>query len=99
MPKILKEDIMSNDDLITKYSDVAKNNIGKRYILLQYLDYDNLYGGGACNGIDFHPNGVSGCIKLPDDYYAGIRCDHLMYMEGFLKNFPKIGKRMIVFYL
>lgn len=30
----------------------------------------------------FHPNGNCGCIRMGDDYIFGIRCDHLMWMEG-----------------
>ena len=32
--------------------------------------------------LSFHPNGKCGCIRLGDDYIFGIRCDHLMWMEG-----------------
>lgn len=35
---------------------------------------------------DFHPNGISGCIISDDDYIFGIRCDHLMWMEGFVED-------------
>lgn len=31
----------------------------------------------------FHPNGNCGCIKLDDDYFLDIRCDHLMWAEGW----------------
>ncbi len=30
----------------------------------------------------FHPNGNCGCITMGDDYIFGIRCNHLMWMEG-----------------
>ena len=32
--------------------------------------------------LSFHPNGKCGCIRMGDDYLFGIRCDHLMWMEG-----------------
>ena len=34
----------------------------------------------------FHPNGNCGCCLLPDDYMFGIRCNHLMWAEGFCEG-------------
>lgn len=30
----------------------------------------------------FHPNGNTGCIHIDDDYIFGIRCNHLIWIEG-----------------
>jgi hypothetical protein len=34
----------------------------------------------------FHPNGECGCISLFDEYMFGIRCNHLMWAEGWLED-------------
>lgn len=35
----------------------------------------------------FHPNGKTGCITVDDDYIFGIRCDHLVWIEGYSEIF------------
>jgi hypothetical protein len=45
------------------------------------MDFNGYYS-DAFRELSFHPNGNSGCIHLPDDYMYGIRCDHLMWIEG-----------------
>ena len=37
--------------------------------------------------IMFHPNGKTGCITVDDDYIFGIRCDHLVWIEGYSEVF------------
>ena len=34
----------------------------------------------------FHPNGNTGCIQVDDDYIFGIRCNHLIWMEGYCEG-------------
>lgn len=34
----------------------------------------------------FHPSGNCGCIELGDDYMFGIRCNHLIWMEGWTEG-------------
>lgn len=34
----------------------------------------------------FHPNGNCGCCQANDDYMFGIRCNHLMWAEGFCEG-------------
>ncbi len=41
--------------------------------------FDGVYKGS----LDFHPTGACGCIYLPDTYLFGIRCEHLMWAEGY----------------
>lgn len=36
--------------------------------------------------LSFHPNGKCGCILLDDDYAFGIRCNHLMWAEGWCEG-------------
>lgn len=35
----------------------------------------------------FHPNGNTGCIEVDDDYMFGIRCNHLIWIEGYSEIF------------
>lgn len=42
---------------------------------------------GVCYAFDdgwgsFHPNGDCGCILSDDEYVFGIRCNHLIWMDG-----------------
>ena len=30
----------------------------------------------------FHPTGACGCLEMNDEYFLGIRCNHLMWAEG-----------------
>ena len=32
--------------------------------------------------LSFHPNGDCGCLEINDDYFYGIRCDHLIWIDG-----------------
>lgn len=36
--------------------------------------------------LSFHPNGKCGCITLNDESMFGIRCNHLMWAEGWLEG-------------
>lgn len=38
------------------------------------------------DALSFHPNGLSGCMLLTDDYAFDIRCNHLMWMEGYCEG-------------
>ena len=37
--------------------------------------------------IMFHPNGKTGCITVDDSYIFDIRCDHLVWIEGYSEVF------------
>ena len=41
--------------------------------------------------VTFHPNGKSGCILAYDEYIFGIRCDHLMWSEGYFEGLETPG--------
>lgn len=36
--------------------------------------------------IGFHPTGPCGCILLDDEYFYGIRCEHLIFIEGWTEG-------------
>ena len=36
----------------------------------------------------FHPNGKTFTMVLDDDYFLGIRCDHLVFVEGYREGLP-----------
>ncbi len=74
--------------ILSEVSEVAHKyyrNGGTNWKLYNVIEDEQLNTENVIKGneIDFHPNGKSGCILLDDDYFFGIRCDHLMWMEGF----------------
>lgn len=48
---------------------------------LDQCEPEELYKGSPT----FHPNGRSGCILMEDCYFLDIRCDHLVWTEGWLE--------------
>ena len=34
----------------------------------------------------FHPTGACGCIEMDDENFLGIRCNHLMWAEGWCER-------------
>ncbi len=38
------------------------------------------------NDLTFHPTGKCGCIELKDEEMFGIRCNHLMWMDGRMEE-------------
>lgn len=64
--------------ILAMSSEVAKelHKSGKEIIVQQvYINDDEDF--------TFHPNGHCGCVLLEDEYIFGIRCDHLIWMEGW----------------
>lgn len=37
--------------------------------------------------IGFHPTGPCGCILLDDEYFYDIRCEHLIFIEGWTEGY------------
>lgn len=37
--------------------------------------------------IGFHPTGPCGCILLNDEYFYDIRCEHLIFIEGWTEGY------------
>ncbi len=83
MEKNYKEEIGLIRDLIklAKHSPMAN-----KYILheVEVVNLANSNEAPEFNQEDFsfHPNGKCGCIRMGDDYLFGIRCEHLIWMEG-----------------
>ena len=69
---------MAEIELLAVSSEMAKN-YGKNY---EVINFEN----GLSEEFSFHPNGKSGVILLNDDYFFNIRCDHLMWAEGFVEG-------------
>lgn len=38
------------------------------------------------NDLTFHPTGKCGCFELKDEEMFGIRCNHLMWMDGRMEE-------------
>jgi len=49
-------------------------------------DEENLWASHEFEMLDFHPNGICGCIEMDDAEIFGIQCNHLMWSEGWLEN-------------
>ena len=74
-------------DLIRDLIRLAKHSpMANKYILheVEVINLANSDEAPEFNQEDFsfHPNGKCGCVRMGDDYLFGIRCDHLIWMEG-----------------
>lgn len=69
---------MEDIEKLALCSEMAKK-YGSSYELVEIADCF----GYKVDDLTFHPNGKSGCILLDDDYAFNIRCDHLMWAEGW----------------
>lgn len=71
---------------LANYSDLARQFLQEgKCEMITLKDFDTPF---VDEEFSFHPNGKCGCIKLPDDYMFGIRCDHLMWAEGEVEYYP-----------
>ena len=79
-------------EVLTGHSDLAFKLKTRNYDVFTVLDWDNYDPKGTKNswssgqGLGFHPNGRTGCINLDDSYFFGIRCGHLMWMDGWCEG-------------
>lgn len=71
-----KERYSQNFETLCFYSKVAKT-LENYEIEENYNPVEN----------DFHPNGDSGCILLDDDYLFNIRCNHLIWIDGYSETY------------
>lgn len=74
---------MTDFEMLAKVSELAKKR-GNNYKLIDIRDFD----GFAYNdeSLSFHPNGKCGCIELDDSNIFGIRCNHLIWAEGWCEG-------------
>ena len=80
-------------EVLTGHSELAfklKSHNYDVFTVLNWGDYDpegtQHSWGGDDQGLGFHPNGRTGCINLDDSYFFGIRCDHLIWMDGMCEE-------------
>ena len=59
-------------EILAVHSNIAKKILNNELEIIE----DNNYS-------DFHPSNVCGCILLNDDYLFSIRCEHLMWIDGW----------------
>ena len=76
MKTLTKEEFLRSMNKLSESSELAKEFLGEK----------SYFGMIDSEGSDFHPNGNCGCVELDDDYLFGIRCDHLMWMEGNVED-------------
>lgn len=76
---LTNKDLYYNFDIsfkeLSEVSDVAKLYYDKKCRIYVYNTSEDEEG--------FHPTGKCGCLEVYDDYRFGIRCDHLMWAEGW----------------
>lgn len=73
---------ISDWDALVLVSEMAKKHKDKYYIVT-LADYLKRYDIGD---FSFHPNGNCGCLLANDDMMFGIRCDHLIWVEGYCEE-------------
>lgn len=79
-------------EVLTGHSDLAFKLKSRNYEVFTILDCDdydpqrtkNVW--SSCGGFGFHPNGRTGSINLDDSYFFGIRCGHLIWMDGWCEE-------------
>ena len=67
-------------------SEMAKNNLDCDVELVELNQGDYLK---YLSEFSFHPNGNTGCVLSNDDYMSGIRCDHLIWIQGCCEGVEK----------
>lgn len=81
--------VMDANNELAKHSAIANDLIGKKFAVVTMLYNDDVTTTDSTtigNGIGFHPNGRSGCIFMNDEFLYGIRCNHLMWMDGYFEG-------------
>ena len=63
---------------LSEHSDMAKRLMANHSIHIICLRGNDDF--------SFHPNGKCGCITLNDESMFGIRCNHLMWAEGWIEG-------------
>ena len=79
-------------DVLTGHSELAFKLKSRNYRVFTILDFDdydpqkteNEWTGSV--GFGFHPNGRTGSINLDDSYFFGIRCGHVIWMDGWCEG-------------
>lgn len=86
-------DLFQTDfEVLTGHSELAFKLKSRNYKVFTVLDWDNYDSKGtksywsSGDGFGFHPNGRTGCINLNDGYFMGIRCDHMIWMDGWCEG-------------
>ena len=76
--KYSKDEIKKSLEKLSSKSGVARAMLAKSNIqVTDILDYESYHKEST-----FHPDGESGSIELNDEYCMGIRCNHLIWVEG-----------------
>jgi len=79
-------DFKEDSKKLATVSKMAKNNLDCDVEVVELNQGDYLK---YLNEFSFHPNGNTGCILSNDDYMFGIRCDHLIWIEGWCEGVEK----------
>ena len=81
---------MTDIEKLALVSEMAKKH-KDNYKVIELGDFNSF------QDFAFHPNGNCGCILVEDDYIFGIRCDHLIWVEGSCEDIEcEDGKDVII---
>ena len=79
-----KNDLRKEIEKLSEVSETAKDILKGTPLLFKCsLTGETEIGSENSFFYSFHPNGKTGCIDLPDDYMLGIRCNHLIWIDGY----------------
>ena len=82
------EEIKKSLSLLAPASLTARNLMLQKTVCIKEFISEDVNTWGKL--FTFHPNGNSGCLEMNDDYFLGIRCDHLMWCEGRCEHTDEI---------
>lgn len=78
---------MTGFEKLIQQSPMARHYQQLEYDIETILDVSDYHPfGKALTRLDFHPNGISGCILDDENHSFDIKCDHLMWLEGFVED-------------
>lgn len=72
---------MNDIEKLALVSEMARKH-GENFEIVDLCEYNE----HQSDELSFHPNGNCGCILLDDDYAFDIRCNHLIWAEGYCEG-------------
>lgn len=87
----LRNNDLENLKLLAEHSPIAKQILKTgSYRVIPLFTYSNDYLDKDTSDeqqFAFHPNGKCGCINLNDKEVFNIRCNHLMWSDGYIERY------------
>lgn len=73
--KVIKVLTDQDLDLLSEASPLANEQ--------KFCEHEVVENGDSINS--FHPTGKCGCMSLHDEYFADLRCGHLIWIDGYVE--------------